>query len=68
MMTPTALSALRAAPLRRTGECWQSVSLKVLCGFPDEAIVELQAAGYVLIMVDGLAVRTDAGKWVSEAG
>lgn len=67
-MTPTAISALRAAPLRRAGECWQSVSLVVLCGFPDEAIVDLQSAGYILVMVDGLAVRTDAGKWVLEAG
>lgn len=67
-MTPAALSALRAAPLRLTGECWQSVSLKVLCGFPDEAIVELQSAGYIVVMVDGLAVCTSAGKRVLEAG
>lgn len=66
-MTPTALSALRAAPLRRAGECWQSVSLETMPGFPDEAVVELQAAGYVLVMVDGLAVRTDAGKRALEA-
>lgn len=67
-MTPTALSALRAAPLRRAGECWQSVSLKVLAGFPAEAIMELLDAGCIVLMVDGLAVCTDAGKRVLAAG